>query len=57
MSKTVRAEGYIDVRIFIKSTYNCSNSASPADIAELAKNSVEEKFNCEILSHKLKIEE
>lgn len=57
MSKTARVEGYIDVRVFIKNTYNCSQSASPQDIAELAKMSIEEKFNCEILGHKLKIEE
>jgi hypothetical protein len=57
MSKTAHATGYIDVRVFIDNDYHCSNSTSPDGVVELAKMQIENKFRCEILGHKLKIEE
>lgn len=58
MSASYDVKGYVDVRIKIDDVFNASQSASPADIAELVKIRIETSIgSCEIKGHLLQIKE
>jgi hypothetical protein len=58
MSASYQVNGYVDVRIKIDDVYNASQSASPANIAELVKIRIEcQMGSCEIIKHLLQIKE
>lgn len=57
MSASYKVTGFVTIKIPIDDVYNCSQSSSEDDIAEIVKWNLTCKIGeCEILKHGLKLE-
>lgn len=57
MSATYDVKGFVDIRVNINKTYNCSGGASMEDVAEIVRSTLTDEIgNCDVITHNLIME-